>query len=141
MKIYFAGSIRAGREDVDTYHRIINQLKQYGEVLTEHVGDYSLSIEGQNQLPDTYIHDRDLEWLQSSDVIVAEVTVPSLGVGYELATAVKENIPVIALFRNAEGRQLSAMIRGSKGIDTIDYNDIETVIPRLNGLLNELKTN
>jgi len=137
LRIYFAGSIRAGREDVDLYHRIIAHLKQYGEVLTEHVGDYCLSAEGQSQLTDKYIHDRDLEWLLSSDVVVAEVTVPSLGVGYEIATAVKEKIPVIGLFRKNEGRHLSAMIRGSGGVNTIDYCDLETALSELDNLLKE----
>ena len=54
MKFYFAGSIRAGREDVDLYKIIIDHLKTYGEVLTEHVGDYKLSIEGQEQALSTY---------------------------------------------------------------------------------------
>lgn len=137
MKIYFAGSIRAGREDVGLYHQIIAHLKQYGEVLTEHVGDYRLSIEGQNQLPDKYIHDRDLDWLRSADVVVAEVTVPSLGVGYEIATAMHEKIPVIGLFRINEGKQLSAMIRGSEGVYMIDYSDLETALPKLDNMLKE----
>ncbi|MNP41554.1 2'-deoxynucleoside 5'-phosphate N-hydrolase 1 [compost metagenome] len=137
MKIYFAGSIRAGREDVGLYNQIITHLKQYGEVLTEHVGDYSLSVEGQNQLPDKFIHDRDVDWLLSSDVVVAEVTVASLGVGYEIATAVKEKIPVIGLFRENEGKQLSAMIRGSEGIYMIDYSDVETALPKLDNMLKE----
>lgn len=38
-KIYFAGSIRAGRQDVDLYFKIIEELKTYGQVLTEFVGD------------------------------------------------------------------------------------------------------
>lgn len=37
-KIYFAGSIRAGRDDADLYLRLIKELQQYGTVLTEHVG-------------------------------------------------------------------------------------------------------
>lgn len=36
-KIYFAGSIRGGRQDADLYLRIVEQLKIYGTVLTEHV--------------------------------------------------------------------------------------------------------
>lgn len=137
MKIYFAGSIRAGREDVGLYRKIIDHLKQYGEVLTEHVGDYSLSVEGQNQLPDKFIHDRDVEWLMRSSVVVAEVTVPSMGVGYEIATAVKEKIPVIGLFRSNEGKQLSAMIRGCDGVYMIDYSDLETALPKLDNMLKE----
>ena len=37
--IYFCGSIRAGREDAALYRRIIDQLKEYGDVLTEHIAD------------------------------------------------------------------------------------------------------
>ena len=37
--IYFCGSIRGGRDDAALYRRIIDQLREYGEVLTEHVGD------------------------------------------------------------------------------------------------------
>lgn len=38
MQIYFCGSIRGGRQDQELYFRIINQLRSYGEVLTEHIG-------------------------------------------------------------------------------------------------------
>ena len=39
MKIYFAGSIRAGRDDQELYRRLIQSLQYFGQVLTEHVGD------------------------------------------------------------------------------------------------------
>ena len=48
LKIYFAGSIRGGREDAELYQKIIGNLKQYGEVLTEHVGDDNLMEDGEN---------------------------------------------------------------------------------------------
>ncbi|MHA2091566.1 MAG: nucleoside 2-deoxyribosyltransferase [Candidatus Kariarchaeaceae archaeon] len=78
MKIYFAGSIRAGREDVLLYTQLIDHLKQYGDVLTEHVGDGKLDAIDEEDGDDRYIHDRDMQWLLSSDIIVAEVTQPSL---------------------------------------------------------------
>ena len=43
MKIYFAGSIRGGREDAALYQLWIKYLKTFGEVLTEHIGDPELS--------------------------------------------------------------------------------------------------
>lgn len=46
LRIYFAGSIRGGREDAQLYHRIIGLLQRYGTVLTEHVGDPSLVESG-----------------------------------------------------------------------------------------------
>ena len=43
MKIYFAASIRGGRDDWATYVRIVEQLRRFGVVLTEHVGDAALT--------------------------------------------------------------------------------------------------
>ena len=37
--IYFCGSIRGGRQDQALYAKIIDTLKTYGTVFTEHVGD------------------------------------------------------------------------------------------------------
>lgn len=78
MKIYFAGSIRGGRDDVALYEKIITELQKYAEVLTEHIGAASLTSFGENATSDSSIHDRDMNWLFESDVIVAEVTHLSL---------------------------------------------------------------
>ncbi|MFH0701510.1 MAG: nucleoside 2-deoxyribosyltransferase [Candidatus Woesearchaeota archaeon] len=123
VKIYFAASIRAGREDVDIYRSIIEYLKLYGEVLTEHIGNKNLSASGEN-LPERKIHDRDLEWLLKSEVVVAEGTVPSLGVGYELGR-VAEKKPILCLYRPVEGKLFSGMIKGSSAIKTVKYTTLD----------------
>jgi len=120
MKIYFAGSIRGGRHDSALYHEIVQQLKTYGEVFTEHVGDTELGVLGQDA-GDGNIHDRDLDWLRASDYLVAEVTTPSLGVGYEIGKATEWGKPVLCLYQPAEGRLLSAMIAGSNAVTLNEY--------------------
>lgn len=125
MKIYFAGSIRGGREDVDLYLQIIEYLKKYGQVLTEHVGDKTLSAQGEDGPTAAFIHERDMSWLLASDAIVAEVTTPSLGVGYEISQAVENNKKVLCLFRPQSGRKLSAMIAGAPQIINREYSTIE----------------
>ncbi len=122
MKIYFAGSIRGGRQDVALYYEIVRQLRNYGEVLTEHVGDTELGILGQD-IGDRYIHDRDLEWLRDSDYLVAEVTNPSLGVGYEIGKAAEWGKPVLCLYRPENGRSLSAMIAGCAALTVREYQN------------------
>ena len=119
--IYFAGSIRGGRDDSALYHEIINLLRQYGSVLTEHVGDENLSNDGE-VLTDRQIHDRDFEWLKRSDCVIAEVTTPSLGVGYEIGKASEWGKPILCIFRPDEGRPLSAMIAGSKDVELREYS-------------------
>ena len=37
-RIYFCGSIRGGRDDRHLYIKLIDHLKKYGTVLTEHIG-------------------------------------------------------------------------------------------------------
>jgi nucleoside 2-deoxyribosyltransferase len=124
MNIYFAGSIRGGREDVLHYEGIIQYLRSFGTVLTEHVGDTALTETGDDGPDDRFIHERDMAWLRDCDLVIAEVTVPSLGVGYELGWACALQKPVLALYRPDQGKRLSAMIAGNtKNIVTAEYVD------------------
>ena len=126
-KIYFAGSIRGGRDDASLYIKIINELKQYGKVLTEHVGDENLRISGEEDKSDKFIHDRDMDWIFESEVIIAEVTTPSLGVGYEIAMALQQKKSVFCFFNKSKGKSLSAMIRGSGNIKVYEYDTFEDI--------------
>ena len=125
MKIYFAGAIRGGRSDAALYYEMIQYLQSFGKVLTEHVGDMGLTEEGDDGPDDPAIHDRDMAWLKDCDLIVAEVTLPSLGVGYELGWACALKKPVLSLYRPESGKRLSAMISGSDAIVTAQYSDID----------------
>ena len=122
MKIYFAGAIRGGREDAKLYENLIAYLKEKGQVLTEHIGSTNLSWEGETTSKDEEIYNRDIKWLQSAEIVVAEVTTPSLGVGYELGIAEKLNIPVLCLYRPGEGNRLSAMISGNAIFTCKEYS-------------------
>jgi len=123
VKIYFAASIRGGRDDWASYLEIVRQLREYGEVLTEHIGDAELGAAGED-IGDRNIHDRDLGWLKSSDYLVAEVSTPSLGVGYEIGKATEWGKPVLCLYRPAAGGSLSAMIAGSDGVTMKEYQSV-----------------
>lgn len=119
-KIYFAGAIRGGREDKALYLEIVEQLRRYGHVLTEHIGDAELTALGE-ACDDRAICERDLAWLKDAEYLVAEVTVPSLGVGYEIGKATEWGKPVLCLFRPAGERALSAMIAGSDCVTVREY--------------------
>lgn len=136
MKIYFAASIRGGRQDVDLYIELINHLKNFGEVLTEHIGDINLEETGEKELTDVEIHSRDMDWLNSSEIIVAEVTTPSLGVGYEIGRAYEAGKRVICLYREQDNKRLSAMITGNKELETYYYKNVNEAKHLLNKLLN-----
>jgi len=126
MKIYFSGSIRGGRDDAKIYHQIITYLKNFGEVLTEHIGDSSLDSSGEKN-DDISIHNKDMEFLMACDLVVAEVTNPSLGVGYEIGRALENKKKVICIYREIENKKISAMILGSKDIISFKYQDLESL--------------
>ena len=113
-KIYFAGSIRGGRQDAALYGDMIAFLEDRGyAVLTEHVGLESLQAEGERTMTEEEIFQRDMAWLTESDLVVAECTTPSHGVGYELARARDMGKEVHIFYDLSRGR-LSAMLAGDR---------------------------
>lgn len=135
MNIYFAGSICGGRQDQQLYYRVIQHLKQYGTVVTEHIGDHTVTEYGEDGLDDRAIYDRDIAWLRSSDVVIAEVTLPSLGVGYEIAQAIQLHKRVLCLYRPQEKKRLSAMIAGCPEVTTAQYSSLEQAKRIIDGFL------
>ncbi len=135
MKIYFAGAIRGGRDETENYNKIITYLSSKAEVLTEHVGSSTLTTIGETRLSDGEIFIRDMDWLQSADLIIAEVTTPSLGVGYELGIAEKLNIPVLCLYRKIKGKRLSAMISGNEKFKCQAYQGFDDAKIHINNFL------
>ncbi|MCS7184103.1 MAG: nucleoside 2-deoxyribosyltransferase [Patescibacteria group bacterium] len=138
MKIYFAGSIRGGRRDKKIYFEIIKILNKYGKVLTEHVGDKKLNVMGERRLSERKIYKRDQKWLRESDLIVAEVTQPSLGVGYEIGKF-EDKKPVLCLYREIKGKSLSAMIAGNPNVEVVKYRNLKEVKDIFKKFLDKIK--
>ena len=139
MKIYFAGSIRGGRDDKETYFKIINHLKKYGQILTEHVGNNELTAFGEKDIPEEEIYERDMKLLKQAQVVVAEVSQPSLGVGYELHHAEKTGKSVLCLYRKQPGKKLSAMVAGNKRFIIKEYNNVDEVLNLIDDFFKENK--
>jgi len=135
MKIYFAGSIRGGRQDITLYQELIIRLRQYGSVLTEHVAEKDLR---EDDLSDEAIYGRDMEWLANADAVVAEVTVPSHGVGYEIARAETLHKPILCLYRPEAGSRLSALIAGSPATQCEAYRELNQLDPVLDAFFRRI---
>jgi nucleoside 2-deoxyribosyltransferase len=109
------------------YEKMIELLGNYGKVLTEHLGSDAMIESKDRVLTDQEIHDRDMQWIVESDVLVAEVTIPSLGVGYEIGRAIEMGKPILTLFRSGGQYTLSAMIAGSDKVELKYYSNMEEV--------------
>jgi nucleoside 2-deoxyribosyltransferase len=136
-KFYFCGSIRGGRQLAGRYMQLIDWLRHYGRVLTEHVGNDERINSEDGSLTDREIHDRDVAWIAESDLVIAEVSAPSLGVGYEIARALQLGKPVWCLFHTTTEAALSAMIAGCGDLEVIRYTRPEELTDRMQKFLTD----
>ena len=132
-KIYFAGSIRGGRIDSSLYARIIEYMQRTDKVLTEHIGSPDLNLKEQGK-KDVEIYLQDTAWLRECDVVIAECTCPSLGVGYELAYAESKGVPC-HIFYDRTKAQLSAMLTGNPYFHIHPYEKEEDIYSVLDTIL------
>jgi len=126
MKIYFAGSIRGDDSKKEIFKHIVSLLKNVGhEVLTEHVAEDNIE-KTERKNTDDYIYKRDVAWLDDADAIVAEVTGPSFGVGFEVAYAAEKNKRVYLLYDKSHERSISAMVLGNShpNITRVPYSNL-----------------
>jgi nucleoside 2-deoxyribosyltransferase len=137
MEIYFAGSIRGAEADKSLFKRFIEHLASHGKVLTEHSFDFDYSQE--IMLDDQEIYELDTGWLKDADVLVAEVSSPSLGVGYEIGHVEALGKPILCLYRKQEGRRLSAMIGGNKGLNVVEYDGEAEALEAINDFIVSVK--
>jgi len=124
-KIYFACSIAGGRDHSHVYKDIIVLIKAGGaEVVSELFAEKVLKAEVGMKLDPKFVWKRDIDWVREADGIIAEVTQPSLGVGYEIARAEQWGKPILALFYTGSGKRLSPMIAGNPSLKVFEYADI-----------------
>jgi len=128
MNIYFACSITGGREFESVYQAIVHELVGKGhEVPTAHLAESGIgAVEAVISPNDVY--ERDANWIRACDLLIAEVSVPSHGVGYEIGFALGIRKPVLALYQS--GRKLSKMISGNpdKNLKVETYDTPENAI-------------
>ncbi|MCJ7433279.1 MAG: nucleoside 2-deoxyribosyltransferase, partial [Anaerolineales bacterium] len=82
----------------------------------------------ESQINPRKVYDRDMDWIRGCDVLIAEVSVPSHGVGYEIGFALSEGKPALCLYQ--EGKKISKMITGNPhlNLEIKSYRSIEDAI-------------
>ncbi len=133
--VYFCGSIRGGRALQPVYAAIVAFLHERGwEVLTRHVAAPDVLVqEARAGVSASQIYARDMRWLGECDLVIAEVSVPSLGVGVELATAQQLGKPILCLCRSDVA--LSALVDGNANVRVLRYRDAPDLMSQLNAEL------
>jgi len=135
MNIYFACSITGGRELEPVYQAIVNFLLREGHTVpTAHLADSDVKLYEASIQP-SEVYGRDTAWIRDCDVLIAEVSTPSHGVGYEVGYALGLGKPVLCVHR--AGRPVSKMLTGNPdpGLRVVAYRDADEATGILDSFL------
>ncbi|HEX7552063.1 MAG TPA: nucleoside 2-deoxyribosyltransferase [Geothrix sp.] len=110
MDLYFSCSLTGGRRDQPVYAALVAHLQGLGHrVLTAHLAAETVTAEDGGVSAEE-VFDRDTAWIRESGAVIAEVSTPSHGVGFEVAYALERGKPVLCLAQ--EGVRISKMLTG-----------------------------
>ena len=138
MKIYFSCSITGGRGEEAVYQAIVNQLISEGhEVPTAHLSTPEV-VDLEKVVDPVEIFERDMAWIGECDAVVAEVTTPSHGVGYEIAYALGLGKPVFCCHQS--GTKVSKIITGNTnpGLEVCAYEGEDNALSLVLDFLDSL---
>lgn len=139
MNIYFSCSITGGRRDQALYHRLVQAMLASGHEVPTAVlaSENVMALETVVEPADVYR--RDIAWIDGCDAVVAEVSTPSHGVGYEVAYALGAGKPVLCIYQ--AGRAVSKMITGndSPGLSLFCYTHPEEALEAVRQYLDTLR--
>lgn len=139
MNVYFACSITGGREFESVYQEIVAALLSDGhEIPTSHLAQAEV-MENERMLAPRDVYERDVNWIRNCDMLIAEVSVASHGVGYEIAFALGLGKRVLCLYQS--DRRVSKMITGNSdnGIKVVPYSTLNDAIRQARNFIQETK--
>ena len=135
MNLYFSCSLTGGRKDQAVYAAIVEHMLALGhQVPTAHLAHPEVMALEQVVVP-ADVYRRDIAWIRDCDALVAEVSTPSHGVGYEIAYALGLGKSVLCCYRRGAG--VSKMITGndSPGLVLCQYGDPTEALAGLDAFL------
>ncbi|ETA68190.1 MAG: 2-deoxynucleoside 5-phosphate N-hydrolase [Methanolobus sp.] len=135
MRVFLSASIRGGRQMLSTYMEMCSFLQDSRhEVLSWHVADPELE-KTESLLSEEEIYIRDMDFLEKSECLIAEVSTPSIGVGYEICSALQREIPVLCM--HVPEANVSAMLLGDKRIICKEYQTIDELKREMTNFLSD----
>ena len=134
MRIYLACTVRGERGGVLAGRAICERLQQHGhEVLTTHLLADDVD-RAEAVLTESQVYQRDIDWLSGCDVLVAEASGSSYGVGFEVGfvtgRAGTTRQRVLLVYHAARQHVVSRLISGNcdAACTTFAYDTIDDLV-------------
>ncbi|MBX7052618.1 MAG: methyltransferase domain-containing protein [Flavobacteriales bacterium] len=139
-KTFIAAPIQAKRHNQSFFEELISSLATITSVANPNQILNVPSTQEISQLRSQDIFSANLKLIASSDIFLAEISMPSLGVGFEISKARDLSKPIICIYDTSYAPEISIMIKGIvyENIHFIEYNDINDLIQKLSVLYEKL---
>lgn len=140
MKITFLATIKGKKQYSDDYKNIIQALHALGyKVFYEHVTDYSQEqLDSMSEDERIKFHESIMLKIKESNIVVAEVSYSSMGVGYLISTAMNWSKPVVMLYKGEKPTNLLTTLEESKRSVTLHYDNITNLFKILKSAIEYL---
>jgi nucleoside 2-deoxyribosyltransferase len=138
MNIYFACSITGGRQEQRVYQVIVDTMLRDGHVVpTAHLSGSDV-MASEEIVDPLEVFTRDIEWIEGCQALIAEVSTPSHGVGFEISYALSKNKSVLCLHQ--QDKRVSKMLTGNNNpnIQIVSYQHPDQIPLILNDFLAKL---
>jgi nucleoside 2-deoxyribosyltransferase len=130
MKIYLACTVRGDRGGLAAGRAICDRLQRLGhDVLTTHLLADNVDA-AESTLTEADVYRRDLGWLTSCDVLVAEASGSSYGVGFEVGYVLARGQKVVVVYNSARRHAISRVVTGNcdPNCTTVAYESLDKLI-------------
>jgi 2'-deoxynucleoside 5'-phosphate N-hydrolase len=77
--------------------------------------------------------------VMAADVLVAEVTTPSHGVGYEIGRALENHKRILCIYRPTPSKKLSAMLAGNPALIVAEYQTMAEAVKIIDDFFKDKK--
>jgi 2'-deoxynucleoside 5'-phosphate N-hydrolase len=141
MTIYLACTVRGDRGGLRAVRALADALERRGHtVMTRHLLSDDVDV-AEGTLTEQEVFERDVRWLEAADLLIAEASGSSYGVGFEvgyvLGRSEHKRRSVVLLFDASRASQVSRLIAGNThpSCTTYGYRDADDMIAFVDGLL------
>lgn len=132
MKILFVASIQGKADRIEDYESVVQALIKTGnEVISDHVMKYSQAdLDSWSDDQKINFHKKLFDYIRKCDMVVGEVSYPSVSVGYLISMSLDLGKPTILLYKGkSEPNLLSSLI--SEKLQVINYNSSSDLVKEL----------
>jgi len=132
MNIFLSVSSDIPEKVKEKYRGIISFLEINGNLVTETFLRESSKKEEPGNIHEI-VYKEVLEKIDKFDILIADISFPSGGVGYQIYHALYQKKPVVIVYTNDKGANPSFIIRGvtSAHAFLIEYKDFDDLKPEL----------